>query len=71
MLAHVRASLQSVMGDCLTREQQIQREVQEIYDVLRREQPNRSMVSLWSEALSLWSVRLETEVLLPPDEDEC
>jgi hypothetical protein len=46
--------------------ERLQEEIQEIYDVLRREQPERSTIDLWSEALTLHRVRYETEVLPPP-----
>jgi hypothetical protein len=37
--------------------ERLQEEIQEIYDVLRREQPERSTVELWNEALTLHRVR--------------
>jgi hypothetical protein len=43
--------------------ERLQEEITEIYDVLRREQPDRSTVDLWAEALTLHRVRYETEVL--------
>lgn len=46
---------------------QLQTEVQEIYDVLRRWHPDRSIVDLWNEALPLHRVRFETEILPPRD----
>lgn len=48
----------------------LQEEVQEIYDVLRRWDPNRSAVDLWNEALSAHRVRFETEIL-PPRDAQC
>jgi hypothetical protein len=47
-----------------------QAEVQEIYDVLRREQPHGDWVKLWTEALSLFRVRYETRILPPEDPDQ-
>jgi hypothetical protein len=43
--------------------EQIQAEVQEIYEVLRRESPNRSTFELWNEALTLHRIRYERDVL--------
>jgi hypothetical protein len=38
-------------------------QITEIYEVLRREQPDRSKIELWAEAMSLHRVRYETKVL--------
>lgn len=46
---------------------QLQQEVQEIYDVLRRWHPDRSTVDLWNEALLLHRVRFDIEILPPGD----
>jgi hypothetical protein len=43
--------------------EQIRAEVQEIYEVLRREDPDRPTFELWTEALSLHRVRYAREVL--------
>lgn len=44
---------------------QVQAEVQEIAEVLQREQPDKTIADLWEEALSLHRVRYETKVLPP------
>jgi len=47
----------------------IQAEVQEIYDVLRRRNPDAPQLELWNEALSLHRVRYERETgTAEPDE---
>lgn len=48
----------------MSRAEEIQQEVQEIANVLAEKQgKSPSDVGIWTEALSLWRVRLETEVL--------
>jgi hypothetical protein len=49
--------------------QRIQEEVQEIADVLAREQGRMIDTAIWNEALTLHRVRYETEILPDPDED--
>jgi len=44
---------------------QLRAEVQEIAEVLQREQPDKTIAELWEEALSLHRVRYETTVLPP------
>jgi hypothetical protein len=44
---------------------EIQTEVQEIAEVLQREQPDKTIAEVWEEALSLHRVRYETKVLPP------
>ena len=56
------------MGDEQTLWERLHEEIGEIYDVLRRERPDRSTVELWTEALTLHRVRYETKVLLPRGE---
>ena len=47
---------------------QVQAKIQEIAEVLQREQPEQTITELWEEALSLHRVRYETEVLPPRPE---
>ena len=45
---------------------QIQQEIQEIAEVLLREYPPGTLIAdIWDEALTLYRVRFETEVLPP------
>lgn len=60
------AATMEPMTDKPSIQQERQEEVQEIFDVLRHWHPDRSTFDLWNEALSLYRVRFETEVL-PPD----
>jgi len=53
------------MSEPTLRIDQIQAEVQEIAEVLQREQPDKTIAELWEEALSLHRVRYETKVLPP------
>jgi hypothetical protein len=55
------------MSEPTLRIDQIQAEVQEIAEVLQREQPDQTIAELWEEALSLHCVRYETKVLPPKD----
>jgi hypothetical protein len=48
--------------------EELQAEVQEIYAVLRRQDPDRPTFELWTEALSLHRVRYETDVLALDEE---
>jgi hypothetical protein len=48
--------------------QRIQEEVQEIAEVLAREQSKPIDIKIWEEALSLHRVRYETEILPDPEE---
>jgi hypothetical protein len=50
------------------RPDQIEAEVQEIYEVLRREAPHRSTFELWTKALSLHRVRYARDVLALDEE---
>jgi hypothetical protein len=56
------------VSDEQTQWERLQQEITEIYDVLRREQPDRSTIELWSEAMTLHRVRYETKVLPPGQE---
>jgi hypothetical protein len=53
------------MSEPTLRIDEIQAEIQEIAEVLQREQPDKTIAELWDEALSLHRVRYETEVLPP------
>mgnify|MGYP001262312830 CR=1 FL=1 len=53
------------MSDSAAHFDQVQAEVQEIAEVLQREQPDKTIAELWDEALSLHRVRYETKVLPP------
>jgi hypothetical protein len=55
------------MSEPTLRIDEIQAEVQEIAEVLQREQPDKTISELWEEALSLHRVRYETTVLPPKD----
>jgi hypothetical protein len=48
--------------------ERVREEIMEIAEVLMREQPGATMTDVWEEALSLYRVRFETEVLPPPVE---
>jgi hypothetical protein len=47
----------------------IQAEVQEIAEVLAREQGKSIDLAIWQEALTLHRVRYNTEILPDPEED--
>jgi hypothetical protein len=53
------------MSDSAAHFDQVRAEVQEIAEVLQREQPDQTIADLWEEALSLHRVRYETEILPP------
>src|SRR5947209_311949 len=49
---------------------QIEEDVHEIFDVLRRREPERPTLELWDEALTLYRVRFATEILPPAEQDD-
>jgi hypothetical protein len=51
-----------------SKHEELQAEIQEIFEVLRREAPERSTFELWNEALTLHRVRYAKDVLALDEE---